>query len=224
MKDARFEIKKLKKRLDRKPRIPGINGPFDFKFLDKRSGKKDAQENQICGKEKGHITPHVDNKIRLLDSYVNGIYLKTSLNLEPLISEASSMVVEFNLLSQPKKDEISVSNTEIAQRQAASEVADVSKKEIRKKEILTKIAEIKAGCDMIDESLKHHVECADAVCCSRISRYWKGILSASGEKLEVFPYLEQRVYEGRETYLSNRRKLIEMIVKTLVVGGGYCEE
>lgn len=223
MEKSRVELKRLKRYLNRKPKIPGINGAFDFSFLDKRAGKKDAQENQICEYGEGHITPHINDKTRLFDSYIDRMYLRTSLNLEPLVTEANSMVVEFNLI-HTEKSTVSSSNGEIAQRQAAIEVRNASKNETRKKEILTKIAEIKAESDMIDESLKHHIERAEGIYRSRISRYWKGILSASSEKLEHFPYLEQREHDGRKSYFANREKLVRMINVTLAVGGGSYEE
>lgn len=83
--------------MDKKPRIQGINGFCNFSFLDKKAGKRDAQENQICEHGEEHITPHIDDKVRLLDSYIDKMYVKISLNLEPLVTEANSLVVEFNL-------------------------------------------------------------------------------------------------------------------------------
>ncbi len=219
MKKSRVELKKLKKSLNRKPVMSGINGLFDFSLFDKRAGKKDAKDNQICEYGEGHITPHINEKTRLYDSYIDRMYLRTSLNLEPLVTEANAMAVEFNLM-QTKKDSVKSSNAEIAQRQAAIEAMNASKNEVRKKEILTRIAEIKAESDMVDESLNHHIERAEGIFKSRISRYWKGILSATEEKLEHFPYLEQREYEGRKSYLVNREKLVRMIEETLSIGGG----
>lgn len=220
---TRVEIRRLKKSLNKKPKMPGINGFLNFSFLEKRAGRRDAQENQICEHGEGHITPHIDDKARLFDSYIDRMYLRTSLNLEPLVIEANSLVVEFNLI-HAKKDVVVTGNGENAQRQAAIDAANALKNEQRKTEILTKIAEIKAESDMIDESLKHHIERAEGVFRSRISRYWKGVLAASNEKLEHFPCLETREYEGRKAYLSNRNKLVTMINEAIVKGGGTYEE
>lgn len=217
------ELKRLKRILNRKPKMPGINGTFNFSFLDKRAGKKDAQENQICEHGAGHITPHIDDKARMFDSCIDRMYLRTSLSLEPLVTEANALVVEFKFISS-KKNSIAGGDSENAQRQAAMEAANAMKNEERKMEILTKIAEIKAESDMIDESLMHHIERAEGIFHSRISRYWKGILSASSEKLEHFPCLEEREYEGRKAYLANREKLITMINEAIVTGGGTHEE
>lgn len=217
------EIKKLERSLKRNPKIPGINGMFNFCFLDKRAGKKDAQENQICELGEGHITPHIDEKARMFDSYLDRMYLQTALSLEPLVKEAHALVVEFRLISS-KKSRVISSNSEIAQRQAAMNATCALQNEKRQTEILTRLAEIKAQSDMVDESLKHHIERAEGVFRSRISRYWKGILATSAEKLEHFPYLEEREYEGRKTYLTNREKLVNMINEVIVKGGGSYEE
>jgi hypothetical protein len=48
MEKTNVELKRLKRSLNRRPKMPGINSVFNFSFLDKRAGKKDAQENQIC--------------------------------------------------------------------------------------------------------------------------------------------------------------------------------
>ena len=217
------ELKRLKRSLNRKPKMPGINGAFNFSFLDKRAGKKDAQENQICEHGDGHITPHIDDKARMFDSYIDRMYLRTSLSLEPLVTEANALVVEFNLIYS-KQVSVTSGNSENDLRQAAMDAAYALQNEKRKTEILTKIAEIKAESDMIDESLKHHIERAEGIFHSRISRYWKGVLSASTEKLEHFPCLEEKEYEGRKAYLTNREKLITMINEAIVKGGGTYEE
>lgn len=223
MEKSRAEIKRLKKSLKRKPKMPGINGAFNFGFLDKRAGKVDAQENQICEHGDGHITPHIDDKARMFDSYIDRMYLRTSLSLEPLVTEANALVVEFNLICS-KKARITNGNSENDLRRAAVDAVYAMQNEKRKTEILTNIAEIRAESDMIDESLKHHIGRAEGIFRSRISRYWKGVLSASSEKLEHFPSLEEREYEGRKVYLSNREKLITMIDEAIVKGGGTYEE
>lgn len=217
------EIKNLKKRLNKKPKMPGINGTFNFSFLDKSAGKQDAQANQICEYGEGHITPHIDDKSRLFDSYIDKMYLQTSLSLESMVTEAHAMAVEFHRM-YVKKANSSSGNSEIDDRQRFMDAADASKKEERKTKILTRISEIKAESDMIDESLRHHIEQAESIFRSRISRYWKGVLSVSNEKLQHFPCLEKREYEGRKMYESNREKLITTINEVLVKGGGVNEE
>lgn len=220
MEKTGLELRQLKKILDKKPKMPGINGIFNFSFLEKRAGKRDARENQICKHGEGHITPHIDDKARLFDSYIDRMYLRTSLYLEPLVTEANSLVVEFNLIHAKKRGVVLIGNREKALRQASIDAAN----EQRKREILTKIAKMKVESDMIDESLKNHIECAEEIFRFRISRYWKGILSASDEKLEHFPYLVQREYEGRKAYSSNREKLVTMIDEAIATGGGIYKE
>lgn len=213
------ELKKLKRTLNKNPRMPGINGFFNFSFLDKRAGRKDAQANQICENGNGHITPHIDDKSRLYDSYINRIYLRTSLNMEPFVTEANALVVEFSLINGRHATAVT-GNSEEAQRQAAIMAANAARDAKRKEEILVRIAEIRAESDMVDESLKHHIERADGIFRSRISRYWKGVLAASSEKLEHFPYLEQKEYEGQIAYAQNRKKLITDIEQAIAMGGG----
>ncbi|MBR5800459.1 MAG: hypothetical protein IKY23_10415 [Lachnospiraceae bacterium] len=216
-------LKRLKRILSRKPKMPGINGVLNFRFLDKRAGKKDAQKNQICKLGEGHITPHIDDKARMFDSYINKMYLRTALNLEPLVTEAHALVVEFNLIAS-KRVRVSSGNSENDLRQAAADAAYALQNEKRKVEILTLIAEMRAASDMIDESLKHHLERAEGIFRSRISKYWKGVLETSGEKLEHFPCLEKKDYEGRKEYIHNREKLISMLDDAIVKGGGLNEE
>ena len=77
---------------------------------------------------------------------------------------------------------------------------------------------------MVDETLRHYIERAEGIFYSRISRYWKGILSVSDEKLEHFPSLDKKEYEGRKIYLTNREKLVTTINETIVKGGGLHEK
>lgn len=223
MKNGTAELRKLKRRFDKKPRIPGVNGWMNFGFMDKWEGKKDAQANQICEYGQGHITPHIDDKTRLFDSYVDTMYLKTSLYFEPVVTEANALVVEFNIINNQKDIKVA-DGGENAQRQEALNAANAANREKRKSHILMRIAEIKSESDMIHESLQHHLECAEGIFYSCISRYWKGVLAASSEKLGHFPNIEHKEYEGRKIYLENREKLVTMIDHTIIRGGSYEEE
>lgn len=223
MKKGTIELGRLKMTLDKKPRIPGVNGWLNFGFMDKWTGKKDARENQICEYEQGHITPHIDDKARLFDSYVDTMYLKTSLYFEPVVTEANALVVEFNLISNQKDIKVAEGG-ENAQRQEALNAANAANREKRKSDILMRIAEIKSESDMIHESLQHHLERAEGIFHSCISRYWKGVLAVSDEKLGHFPNIEHKEYEGRKIYLGNREKLVSMIDNTIIRGGSYEEE
>lgn len=88
------------------------------RLFEKRAGKKDAQENQLCELEGGHITPEIDTKVNSYDSHINKIFLRTAQEIEPMIRETNSMVVEFNLLLNYKDSVISGEGEE-AKRQAA---------------------------------------------------------------------------------------------------------
>lgn len=217
------ELKRLKRSLNKKPKMPGINGILNFGFLDKRAGKKDAQDNQICEYGDGHITPHIDDKTRMFDSYIDRMYLRTSLSIEPLFTEANALVVELNLILAKKIRE-TCGNSENELRQAAVDATYALQNENRKTMILTRLSEIRAESDMVDESLKHHIERAEGIFRSRISRYWKGILSVSNEKLEHFPCLDVKEYEGRKAYMMNRENLVTMINDAIVKGGATHEK
>lgn len=212
--------------LKKSPRIRGVNSIYNIGFIEKHIGKKDAQENQVCQLERGHVTPYIDNKAHLYNSYIDKTYLRTSLTLEPVVEEANALVVELKLMS-PRKHMDRKESGEEAQRQATMEAAERVKRERRKAEILTRIAEIKAESDMVDESLMHHIERAEGVLHAHISKYWCGILSAATAGLEHFPYLEEKDYAGREAYLLNRKNLVSMIADALEKGGdayGMAEE
>lgn len=193
------------------------------KLFEKRAGKKDAQENQMCELEGGHITPEIDTKVNSYDSHINKIFLKTAQELDPMIQEANSMVVELNLLLS-YKDSVIGGDSEEARRQAAIAAAKGAKVSERKSEILTKLASIKAESDMVDEMLLHYEERAEGILHSRISKYWRGVLSASSERLEHFPYVSHKESPGRNAYLENRKKLVDMIESAISYGGGVHNE
>lgn len=193
------------------------------RLFEKRAGKKDVQENQLCELEGGHITPEIDTKVNGYDSHINKIFLKTAQELDPMIKEANSMVVELNLLLS-YKDSVIGGNSEEARRQVAIAAAKSAKASERKSEILTKLASIKSESDMVDEMLLHYEERAGGILHSRISKYWKGVLSASSEKLEHFPYISHKESSGRKAYLENRKKLVNMIEAAISYGGGVHNE
>lgn len=193
------------------------------KLFEKRAGKKDAQENQVCELEEGHITPEIDTKVKSYDSHINKIFLKTVQEIEPMIQEANSMVVELNLLLS-HKDSVIHGNSEEAKRQAANAAVKSAKISERKSEILTKLASIKSESDMVDELLLHYEERAEGVLHSRISKYWRGVLSVSSERLEHFPYVTHKESPGRKAYIRNRQKLVDMIEKAINYGGGFHNE
>lgn len=193
------------------------------KLFEKSAGKKDAQENQLCELEGGHITPEIDTKVNSYDSHINKIILKTAQELDPMIQEANSMVVELNLLLS-YKDSVIGGDSEEARRQAAIAATKSAKVSERKSEILTKLASIKAESDMVDEMLLHYEERAEGILHSRISKYWRGVLSASSERLEHFPYISHKESPGRKAYLENRKKLVDMIESAISYGGGVHNE
>ncbi len=204
------------------PRIHGVNSIFNIGFIEKRTGRKDAQKNQICQLDKGHITPYIDYKIRLYNSYIDKVYLNISLNLEAVVQEANALVVELNFILDEKAIAIEGSDEE-SQRQAALQEANRMKREKRKEEILIRIVEIKAESDMVNESLEHHIKRAEGILYSHISRYWRGILMASADVQEYFPYMENKESVSRKMYLENRKKLVAMIENAIEKGGGLYE-
>lgn len=221
-KKAETRLRKLKKMLKRKPRMHGINGAFNFAFAEKVIGIQDAKKNQLCVYGNGHITPYINEKSYVFNSYIDRMYLETALNLEPLVTEATSLVVEFNLIRSKKAECIS-GDKENQQRQMASDAMTAMQNDKRACEILTKLAEIKAECNMIDESLTHHIERAEGIFHSRLSKYWKGVLSGSDEKLNYYPCLEERVSDGKKVYQDNSENLMNMINGVITRGGGIYE-
>lgn len=201
--------------------IKGVNS--SFAFVEKWIGKKDAQENQLCEVEESHITPEIDTKVNCYDSHINKIFLRTVKELEPMVQEANSMVVELNLLFS-SKDVILSNDSEESRRQAAFVAAKNAKASERKVKILTRLAEIKAESDMVDEMLLHYEERSEGILHSRISKYWRGVLSASSERLEHFPYISHKESLGREAYQENRKKLVNMIEAAINYEGGVHNE
>lgn len=198
-------------------RLPG------GKLLETRAGKKDAQENQVCAFMNGHITPAIDTQINGYDSHINKIFLKTAQELNPMIREANSMVVELYLLLGYKESVI-VGDGEEARRQAALAAVKKAKISERKAQILRKLSEIRAESDMVDEMLLHYEERTKGILHSRISKYWRGILSASIERLEHLPYINHKESPGRNAYIENRKRLIDMIDAAFTYGGGVYNE
>lgn len=200
--------------------IPGVNTSFGF--LETTAGRRDSANNQLCRNGDGYITPYVDTKVRKCDSYIDKLYLRTSLILEPIVEEAESLVVELNLLLGKSVDcEVHASGEE-ADRQKAHLAASQAAREKRTVEILTRISEIKGKSTMIDESLKHLIERVEGILHARISRYWRGILAtATGSDMNHFPNVDKRPLHGRDVYETNRKQLIDKINQALRSGGGY---
>lgn len=208
-------MKKKYKYLDpRFLRIPGMKT-----FFEKYKGKKDAQENQLCEFEDGHITPVISEKVNSYDSQINKIYLKTAQELEPMIREANAELVELRLLWN-YKEPVMGGDSEEARRQAALAMAKAANSAERSAEILKRLAEIKAESDMVDEMLLHYTERAEGMLHASISKYWRGVLAASDENLEHFPTIIHKESPGRKAYFENRQTLLEMIDMAMCEGGG----
>lgn len=199
-------------------RMPGVKH-----FLEKQRGKKDVRENQLCQVNDGYTTPIVVSKIDSYNNKINQIYLKTIKEIQPIIEEASSMVVELNIMlsknfSAPKgKDEE-------AQRQAARLAFSFNKCQNRKEEILKRLAEIKAELDMVDEMLVHYIERGEALLHSRIEKYWRGVLSVCDNSLNCTPSIQCTELVGKIAYIENRKKLMEIIEYAILKGGGVDNE
>lgn len=204
--------------LGRKPKIPNVNGLLNRSFVEKHIGSKDVQRNQLCSLEGGYITPWVECKMKYYDSYINHIYLKTTIALDSIYEEAQSLLTEFSLLSKPQTP-LTCINSEEAERQTARAATIDNLREKRKQEILTRITTIKTECEMVDEALQHHVEKAEDILHSHISSYWRGVLKASSGEMSHFPFLTQKIYPGRQKYDRNRNDLLSMIQNTLAKGG-----
>ncbi|MDE6026285.1 MAG: hypothetical protein K2G45_12645 [Lachnospiraceae bacterium] len=194
------------------------------KFFEKYSGKKDVQENQVCKYMEGHTTPEIDSKVNSYSSHINKIFLNTVKELEPMVQEANSMVIELNLLLAYKLSEPTEEIGEEAQRQAAIAIVNKEKMDRRKREILTRLAEIRAESDMVDEMLLHYIERAEGILYARVSKYWCGVLSASDGNLEHFPVILYGKSAARESYTNNKKKLVEMIDSAISYGGGTRDE
>ncbi len=199
-------------------RIPGVKALFE-----NHMGQRDVKQNQLCEFLNGHITPVIDTKVNSYDSHLNKIFLKTAQELDPMIQEANLLVVEFNLLLSNKESVID-GNSEETKRQAAIAASKSVKVSERKKEICISLAKIKAEFDMVDEMLLHYEERAEGILHSQISKYWRGVLSASSERLEHFPYIIHKESQARKTYLANREKMVNMIEAVVNYGGDVSEK
>ncbi|MBO5390001.1 MAG: hypothetical protein J6A59_18040, partial [Lachnospiraceae bacterium] len=209
--------------LKRKPKIQGVNGIIYLPFFVKKSGEKDARENQVCEMENGHITPYISKVTKLYNSYINKVYGCTTSELEKLVKEISKLSAELDLMLKDNLYEIKAVGEE-AQRQIASMEARYAHYEKRKPEIITRLAEIKSIIEMVDEMMQHHVERARDIFESHISMYWRGVLKVSDVKLEHFPYIEDATYASRELYNSNINETLRTINNSLSKGGYIYEE
>ncbi len=199
-------------------RIPGVKALFE-----NHMGQRDVKQNQLCEFLNGHITPVIDTKVNSYDSHLNKIFLKTAQELDPMIQEANILIVELDLLLSYKESIIG-GDSEEARRQAAIAAEKGAKVSKRKKEIMIRLAKIKAEIDTVDEMLLHYEERAKGILYSRISKYWRGILSASSERLEHFPYIIHKESQARKTYLANREKMVNMIEAVVNYGGNVSEK
>lgn len=198
-------------------RLPGC------RLFETLVGKKDGETNQLCELDEGHITPEIEKKINGYSSHINKVVLKTVEELDPMIQEANSLIVELNVLLS-YRDPVVVGEGEEAKRQTALAAAKRTKVTERKTAILTKMAKIKAESDLVDEMLLHYEERAEGILHSHISKYWRGLLSVSSERLEHFPYIDHKESPGMNAYHENREKLLAMIDKAIYIGGGVYNE
>ncbi len=185
--------------------IPGVVSLFE-----KSKGKRDAQENQICEFLEGHITPLVDSKVTSYDSHINKKYLKVTELISPLYKEAYSLSMEIKSIQDYKVPEVTDSGQE-GKRQAALIQEKMEQNKERISKIMVRLAEIKATSDMIDELIRHYEERAEGFLRTHISRYWRGVLSVSVDRLAHFPAIQHKDIDGREAYAENRTRLIKLI-------------
>lgn len=200
----------------------GIYMPGVQQFFEKTRGKKDAQENQVCELNEGHTTPIVISKEKKFNSRINKIYLKTVRELDPIVQEANVLAVEFKRCCSNKFN-IPEGNSEADLRAGASARSRADANERRITEILTRLAAIKAESDMVDEMLVHYYERAEGILHSRVSRYWRGVLCVTSEKLEHFPMLQEEESNGKKVYETNRKTLVELIESIIKTGGNSNE-
>jgi len=186
--------------------IPGVRALFE-----KLRGKLDSKQNQICQYKEGHITPFINSKISCYLSHINKIYLRTTKEITPLVQEAYMLIVEYNKFFATVKSDYDP-NSEEGMRQAAGSAS-------RKKAIYTRLASIKAELEMVNQLLAHYEERAERLLTSRISRYWRGVLTVSSGKLAPFPYVEYPESQSKALYIKNKEKLMEMIDEILKDGG-----
>ncbi|MBR6326059.1 MAG: hypothetical protein IKR61_04570 [Lachnospiraceae bacterium] len=210
--------------LNAPPLMKGVNGFFDFTFLEKGRGKRDAKHHQLCRLGEGHTTPYIDSKLHACNSYIDDVYLRTAQCLEPTVKEATKLVVELRLLNGPERKAAPTTNREEEQRRKAAEAGRRAQNAKRRKEILLRMAEIHAETELVDEMLTHHIERAEGVLHSRLSRYWRGVLAKAQEDLDHFPYLEPQDSKGRQKYLAHKENLDEQIRRVLEIGGEEDED
>lgn len=212
------ELSRLKKELKKKPKMKGINGMLDFGFRFEKAGKKDANLNQLCAVEKGHTTPRIMEMAHVYSSFIDDVYLKAAIYLESLLKVGNTLITEYNII-ECKVTTATPTNNEIAKRIELMKASEFNAKEKRKKEILIQLSEIRSISETIDEGLILKVERSENILQSKISKYWKGILSASQEKLDYKPFILFSESEGYKAYIENRTTLLHRIDEITMNGG-----
>ncbi len=214
------------RKLDRKPKAgvtTGLRFPFAFAFMERITGERDAKSNQVRAFQDGESTPWLNARTDSYEKYVNSVFAYVIRQNEDLVEEAAKLITELNILLVAENN-IIIGEDEEAIRQRRLESERQVSRETRKKEILVRLAEIKAFIENTDEKLSHHIEMAKDVLSVHTGSYWRGILKASGDEVKgIAPALTFEEYKGRIKYQFRKDALISQIDRALEKGGCYEE-
>ena len=192
MSENKFEpIRNAIKKLQKKPKIPGITGFWRELILDFRAGIRDGKHNQVKEDVIGcYVSPLIHKKVSKAASYVNHLYLEANEALGEMASRCSSMIMEIHLLQTAisEMDNMEDSNYEINERRKSR----IEESKNRCRQMLTDLAEAIELIHTFDNVVEIHAELAINERNASINRYWRGILKKSPiEALKSKPVYEE---------------------------------
>ncbi len=212
---------------DRRPGAKAVTGLGFIRrlsFVEKRTGIKDAKENQVCVKDDGHITPYACARYGFYEGYVNDAYTLADEIMKDYAKEAEKLITELSLIMSYKTAE-PTGNSEERARQARLGAAKIRADCERAKDLMIRLSELKASIMLLANKLSLHVDAAGDLMDAHVSNYWRGVLKASRRgDVSFAPVFDARAYDSRTKFLSDKEDLLERLGSAMSAGGDYYEK
>lgn len=202
-------------KVDKRAHIPGLTGLFHPACFERLKGLHDGA-GQVRQTDNGYSSPHIEWAHSCFDAVMNRTYLQATKELEPLFSEAAHDVRELGVLCSPEKaiDE-AISGEEAARKNSAKTSKQLSNIK-REREIVIRLGELRSEIVTADETVSHYCHRLEALLKSRLSRYWDGVLKASGDNaLPPYPLTEARPVKGQDAFCCRVKEAISQIESAL---------
>ena len=205
-------LKKLNRKMHRRPFIRGVSGILRHLILDRLAGSRDAKQDQVCTGDGQAVTPNVIRMNGCMQGYMDKIYAYAVRLLTDIFAEAAALSSEIDNIRSRSAKEITATGEE-GRRQLEAAMQRQHDDEERMEEIKIRAAVLREWFTSVDEAIRHHMEHAQEITKSHISRYWRGVLktNAGAVSLPVYPVINGDDFKGLEAYESHMSGIGAMI-------------